>query len=209
LQTWRKLGPGFYLALGRAVRRILTRFAGSGLFRKLLGFHVDRHKRKPIVSYPPPSSPETSTEVSSGLVLNRLPTGGLEVTALGAKEGASPASSAFVGVSSRPEPSSAADTRTVSGTEVSSRGESSRFHVFPAISSRTPASNLFGFPPSPALDLGFPADSASVSFKFTPLGKLLIPKPLAAPPSLAGVANLGEKLRSPLPVVVSKPFQCY
>jgi len=69
--------------------------------------------------------------------------------------------------------------------------------------------HVFGFPPSPAPDLGFPADSASVSFKFTPLGKLLIPKPLVAPPSLAEAANLGEKLRSPLPVVVSKLFQCY
>jgi hypothetical protein len=126
LQTWRKLGPGFYLALGRAVRRVLTRFAGSGLFRKLLGFCVARHKRKPIVSCPPPSSPEMSTEVSSGLVLNWLPPGGLEVTALGAKEGVSPASSNFVGVSSRPEPSLAADTGTISGTEVSSEGESSR-----------------------------------------------------------------------------------
>jgi len=128
------------------VRRVLTRFAGSRLFRKLLGFRVARHKQKPIVSCPPPSSPETSTEVSFGLVLNRLPPGGLEVTALGAKEGASPASSAFVGVSSRPEPSSAADTGTVSGTEVSSGGESSRSQVFPAVSSRTPASNMFGFP---------------------------------------------------------------
>jgi hypothetical protein len=77
------------------------------------------------------------------------------------------------------------------------------------VSSWTPASNLFDFPPSPAPDLGFPADSASVSFKFTPLGKLLFPKPLVAPPSLARAANLGEKLRSPLLVVVSKPFQCY
>jgi hypothetical protein len=203
LRTWRKLGPGFYLALGRAVRRVLTRFAGSGLFQKLLGFRVALHKRKLIVSCPPPSSPEKSTEVSSRLVLNRLPPGGLEVTALGAKEGASLASSAFVGVSSRSEPSSAANTGTVSGTEVSSGGESSKSQVFPAVSSRTPASNLFGFPPSPAPDLGFPADSAFVSFKFTPLGKLLIPKPLAAPSSLAGAANLGEKLRSPLPVVVS------
>jgi hypothetical protein len=128
---------------------------------------------------------------------------------LGAKEGASPASSAFVGVFSRPESSSAADTWTVSGTESSSGGESSRSQVFPAVSSQTPASNLFSFPPSPALDLGFPADPASFSFKFTPLGKLQIPKPLSAPPSLAGAAILGEKLRSPLPVVVSKPFQCY
>jgi hypothetical protein len=84
--------------------------------------------------------------------------------------------------------------------------------VFPVFSSRTPASNLFGFPHLPALDLGFPVDPAPYSasvFKFTPLGTLQIPKPFSAPPSLAGAAILGEKLRSPLPVVVSKPFQCY
>jgi hypothetical protein len=68
--------------------------------------------------------------VSSGLIMNRLPPGGLEVTSLGAKEGASLASSAFVGVSSRSEPLSAADTETVSGMEVSSGGESSRSQVF-------------------------------------------------------------------------------
>jgi hypothetical protein len=41
------------------------------------------------------------------------------------------------------------------------------------------------------------------------LGMLQIPKPFSAPPSLAGAAILGEKLHSSLPVVVSKPFQCY
>jgi hypothetical protein len=148
-------------------------------------------------------------EVSSGLALNRFPPGGLEVIALGAKEGASPASSVFVGDSSRSEPSSAVDTRTITGTESSSWGESSSSQVFPVFSSRTPASNLFGFPPSSAPDLGFPGDpttdSASV-FKFTPLGTLQIPKPFYILPSLAGAAFLGEKLRSPLSVVVSKPF---
>jgi hypothetical protein len=207
LRTWRKLGPGFYLALGRAVRRVLTRFAGSGLFRKSLGFRVARLKRKPNISCPPPTSPKTTTEVSSGLVLNRIPTGGLEDTALGAKKGASPGSTGFVGVSPRPEPSSVADTGSISGTESPSKGESSRSQVFPAVYGRTPASNLFGFPPSPAPDLGFPAVTAS--FKFSPLGKLQIPKSLSVTPSLAGADILGEKLRSPLPVVVSKPFQGY
>jgi hypothetical protein len=32
LRTWRKLVPGFYLALGGAVRRVLIRFVGLGLF---------------------------------------------------------------------------------------------------------------------------------------------------------------------------------
>jgi hypothetical protein len=57
------------------------------------------------------------------LVLNRLPPGGLEVIALGAKEGASPASSVFVG-GSRSEPSSAAVTGTVTGMESCFGGES-------------------------------------------------------------------------------------
>jgi hypothetical protein len=79
-------------------------------------------------------------------------------------------------------------------------------------SSQSPASKVFGSPHSPTLDLGFPADPAPPSapvFKFTPLGTLQIPKPYSAPPSLARAAVLGEKLRSPFPVVVSKPFQCY
>jgi hypothetical protein len=90
---------------------------------------VARLMRKPKVSCPPPSLPKTTTEVSSGLVLNRLPPGGLEVTALGAKEGASLASSVFVGDSSRSEPLSAA----VTGTESSSEGELSSSQVFPVL----------------------------------------------------------------------------
>jgi hypothetical protein len=173
---------------------------------------VARLMRKPKVSYPPPSSPETTTEVSSGLVLNRLPPGVSEVTTLGAKEGASPTSSVFVGGSSRSEPSLAAVIGTVTGTESSSGGESSSPQVVPVFSSRTLASNLFGFPLSPASNLGCTTDPAPYSasvVKFTPLGTLQIPKTFSAPPSLAGAAILGEKLRSPLPVVVCKPFQCY
>jgi hypothetical protein len=148
LRTWRKLGPDFYLALGRAIRRVLDLFARSGLNRKPLGFRVARLMRKPKVSCPPPSLSETTSEVSSGLVVNRLPPGGLEVTALGATEGASPASSVFVGDSFMSEPSSAA----VIGTESSSGGESSSSQVFLVFSSRTPASKVFIFPPSPAPD---------------------------------------------------------
>jgi hypothetical protein len=80
---------------------------------------------------------------------------------LGAKEGASPASSAFVGGSSRSEPTSAADTGTVTGTEPLFGGKLSCSQVFPGFSCRTQASDLFGFPPSPATDLGFPADPAT------------------------------------------------
>jgi hypothetical protein len=78
---------------------------------------VARLKRKPKVSCLSPTSSETTTEVSSGLVLNRLPPGGLEDTTLGAKEGARPGSTGFVWVSPRPEPSSVVDTGSVSGTE--------------------------------------------------------------------------------------------
>jgi len=46
-------------------------------------------------------------------------------------------------------------------------------------------------------------------FKVSPLRPLQIPQPGFAPPSLTGAAVLGEKLRFPLPVVVSKPFQHY
>jgi hypothetical protein len=96
--------------------------------------------------------------------------------------------------------------------ESSSGSESSSSQVFPVFSSQTLASKVFGFHPSPASDLGFPADPAPSSapvFKFIPLGTLQIPKPYSAPSSLARATVLGEKLRSPLPVVVSKPFQCY
>jgi hypothetical protein len=36
-----------------------------------------------------------------------------------------------------------------------------------------------------------------------------LPQPCFSPPSLDGAAALGEKPRYPLPMVVSKPFQCY
>lgn len=95
--------------------------------------------------------------------------------------------------------------------ESSFGGVSSSSQVFSMFSSRTPASKVFGFPPSLTPDLGFRVNHApsTLVFKFTPLGTLQIPKPYTAPPSLAGGAVLGEKLRSPLPMVVSKPSQCY
>jgi hypothetical protein len=137
-----------------------------------------------------------------------LPLGGLEVIALGATEGASPASSVFVGDSFKLEPSSEAVTGTALFMSYSG-SESSSSQVFPMSSNWTPAFKEFGFPPSPAPDLGFSADPAPSApvFKFTPLWTLQIPQPYSAPLSLAGAAVLGEKLRSPLPVVVSKPFQ--
>jgi hypothetical protein len=92
----------------------------------------------------------------------------------------------------------------------SSGGGSIGLQVTPVPSS--PASTVFGFPPSPALDPNFPAVltlSLAAVFKFIPLRPLQILQPSFAPSSLDGAAGLGEKLRSSLPVVVSKPFQCY
>jgi hypothetical protein len=40
--TWNKLGSGFYVALGRAVRKLLYWFFGLGMGRKHLGFRVAR-----------------------------------------------------------------------------------------------------------------------------------------------------------------------
>jgi hypothetical protein len=91
----------------------------------------------------------------------------------------------------------------------SSGGGSSGLQVILVPSSHFPASTVFGFPPSPALDPDFPAVSAhslATVFRFIPLRPLQIPQPSFAPSSLAGVVGLGEKLRSSLPVVVSKPF---
>jgi hypothetical protein len=96
---------------------------------------------------------------------------------------------------------------------LSSYGDgSSGLQVIPVASSRFPASIVSEFPPSPALDPDFPAvptHSPAVVFKFIPLRPLQIPQPGFAPSSLARAVGLGEKLRSSLPVVVSKPFQCY
>jgi hypothetical protein len=186
---------------------VLDRFAGSGFNRKPLGFRVSQLMRKPKVSHPSPSLSETTPEVSFGLVLYWLPPGGLEATVLGATKGASPASSGFVGDSFRSEPSLAAVTGTAPFMS-SFGGELSSSQVFSVSSGRTPASKEFGFPPSPASDPGFSADLAPSTpvFNFTPLGTLQIPKSCVDPLSLVGAAVLGEKLCSPLPVVVSKPF---
>jgi len=88
------------------------------------------------------------------------------------------------------------------------------FYLLPGVTPvpSSPASTVFRFPPSPALDPNFlavPAHSPAAVFKFIPLRPLQIPQPGFAPSSLDGAAGLGEKLRSSLPVVVSKPFQCY
>lgn len=114
LQTWRKLGTGFFLALGCAVRYLLDRFAGSRLSRKSFGFRVARLMPKAKVSRPSSLPPETTSKVSSGLILVQPPLGGLEVAVSVATEGASPAISVSVGGSIRSEPSLSAVTGTTS-----------------------------------------------------------------------------------------------
>jgi hypothetical protein len=135
----------------------------------------------------------------------------LEVDTLVATEGVGPAAIVLVGCSLRPEPSLSSGTGTASCLSSSGGGYSS-LQVFQVLSSRLLASKEFGFPPSLAPDLILSASSAlspAPVFFFIPLRALQIPQPCFALPSLVGVVVLGEKLRSPLLVVVSKPFQCY
>jgi hypothetical protein len=178
LWTWCKLGTGFFLALGRAVRNLLDRFAGSGLSCKSSGFRVARLMPKAKVSRPSSSTPETTSKVSTALILVRPPPRGLEVAASVATEGAGPAISVSVGGSIRSEPSSSA----VTGTTLfmpSTGGESSNVHTL--LLRQTPASKessegmgmvssgSFGFchPPLPAPELLLPvapiASQGSVS----------------------------------------------
>lgn len=110
LRTWRKLGTGFFLALGWAVRNLLDRFAGSRLSRKSSGFHVARLVPKSKVSRLLSTPPETTLKVSSRLILVRPPPGGLEVASSVATEGTGLAISVSVGGSIRSEPSSSAVT---------------------------------------------------------------------------------------------------
>jgi hypothetical protein len=128
LRTWRKMGSGFFLALGRAVRNLLDRFAGSGLSHKSSGFRVGRLMSKAKVFRPSSSPPKTTSKVSSGLILVRPPPGGLEVAASVATEGAGPAISVSVGGSIRSEPSLSAVTGTTSFMP-STGGESSNVHM--------------------------------------------------------------------------------
>jgi len=172
LRTWHKLGPGFFLALGRAVGNLLDRFAGSGLSRKSSGFRMARLMPKAKVSHPSSSMPETTSKVSSGLILVLPPPRGLEVTASVATKGAGPAISVSVRGSIRSEPLSSAITGTTSFMP-STEGELSNVHT--VLSSQTPASKessegmgmvssgSFGFchPPLPAPKLLLPVAPAS------------------------------------------------
>jgi len=192
LQTWRKLGTGFFLALGWAVRNLLERFVGSRLSRKSSGFHVTRLMPKAQVSHPSSSSPETTLKVSFGLILVRPPLGGLEVAVSVATKGAGPAISIFVGDSIRSDPSSLAVTGMTSFMP-STGVESSNVHT--VLSSQTPASKessegmgmvssvSFGFchPPLPAPKLLlWVAPAASLGFVSLLVGSELNSSPVSS-----------------------------
>jgi hypothetical protein len=67
MRTWSKLGIGFNLALGWAVRKFLDRFVGSRLGQKLYGFRMARLILKHKASRPSRSLPESTPELSSGM----------------------------------------------------------------------------------------------------------------------------------------------
>jgi hypothetical protein len=92
-RKWNKLGSGFYVALGRAVRKLLDRFFRSRMGRKYLGFCVARFWPKPKAARPSRSLPKTMPKWSSGMLLVQSPPGSLVGDALVAKEGAGLASS--------------------------------------------------------------------------------------------------------------------
>jgi hypothetical protein len=92
--------------------------------------------------------------------------------------------------------------------------------------SQEPTSKPFGFPPSSTPESLLPVALAASPSSFplpsrssaATLAAQVVPQsspvgssqPCFAPPSSSGAAELGEKLRSPLPVLQStKPFQSY
>jgi hypothetical protein len=133
---------------------------------------MGRLMSKAKVFRPSSSPPETTSKVSSGLILVRPPPGGLEVAASLATEGVGPAISVSVGGSIRSEPSSSAVTGTTSFMP-SIGGESSNVHM--VLSSQTLASKessegmgmessgYLGFchPPLPASELLLPVAPAA------------------------------------------------
>jgi hypothetical protein len=73
LRTWRKLGTGFFLALGRAIRNLLDRFARSGLSRKSSSFRMARLMPKAILVRPPPRARVRRSQFLLGVPLGRSP----------------------------------------------------------------------------------------------------------------------------------------
>jgi hypothetical protein len=208
-----KLASGKMLGLhfigSGPTRRLKT---GPGLDRKHTGCRLGRFLPNSKITRPTRIIPEMSPESASGELLGLHFTGGGSTRRLRTDPvGVGPVSLVPLGCSLRQMPSSSTAIGMAHFLS-SSGGGSSGLQVIPVPSSRFPASTVFGFPPSPALDPDFPAvpaHSPAAIFKFIPLRPLQIPQPGFAPSSLAGAARLGEKLRASLPVVVSKPFQCH
>jgi hypothetical protein len=96
-RTWRKLGNGSNLALGRVVRNILDRFVGTGLGRKRSGFRLARFLPKLLASRPSRIMPEMSLEISFGIPLVRPSSGGLEDASLDTIEGVGMSLSGLLG----------------------------------------------------------------------------------------------------------------
>lgn len=86
-RTWRKLGNGSNLALGRVERNVLDRFVGIGLGRKCSGFWLARFLRKLLASRLSRIMSEISPEISSRIPLVRPSYGGLEDASLDTIEG--------------------------------------------------------------------------------------------------------------------------
>jgi hypothetical protein len=96
-RTWRKLGNGFNLALGRAVKNILDCFVGTGLGHKRSGFRLARFLPKLLASRSSKIMPEMSPEISSGIPLVRPYSGGLEDASLDTIEGVGMSLSGLLG----------------------------------------------------------------------------------------------------------------
>jgi hypothetical protein len=190
----------------------LDRFAGSGLSHKSSGFRVGRLMTKAKVSRLSSSPTETTSKVSSGLILARPPPGGLEVAASVAAEGAGPAISVSVGGSIRPKPSSLAVTGTTSFMP-STGGESS--NVLTVLSSQTPASKEssegmgmlssgyvgFYYPPLPALELLLPvAPAASLGSVSLLVGSELNSSPVSSSSLVPAVPSVQAHAASSLHV---------
>jgi len=103
--TWSKLGNGSNLALGQAVRNILDHFVGTGLGRKRSGFRLARLFPKLLASCALRIQPELTPEISSGIPLVRLSSGGLEDASLDTIEGVGMTLSGSLGCPLLPETS--------------------------------------------------------------------------------------------------------
>lgn len=143
VHTWSKLGIYFDLALGRAIRKILGRFAVSGLDRKRSSFRLASLMSKPKVSRPSRLLVEMMPKSSSGMVMGQPPVGGLEAASLDTIEGAGQAKLVSLGCALRPGQSLSSVPGAVP-VLASYGGGSCSSQVAP---SRVTASKQFHYPP--------------------------------------------------------------